>query len=388
MANDITVTKNTTSGSERWDVEYTADSSGTVTKTMDTAETILDRDIKVSVTIPGGSATTPATTITSNPTISVNSSTGVITASNSKTQDVTPTVSAGFVTSGTAGTITVSGSNTSNLTTQAAQTIYPSTSDQTIASGKYLTGTQTVKGVLLTNLSAGNIKKDVVVKVGDSADDDRVTSVTGTYEGSGGGGGTVIITDTTDTHGGTVRTITTDPNATIVQSLSVTQNGTYTAPSGQAYSPVTVNVSGGGYTLLGSAEFTVNTTSTTAIDVGTIACGSTAWTDAKFLLATVYDKAGARNGYFLSHTEMLTNVNAATGSTTQLQFIAPILVYVNSSGVLTRQSAYTGVYMTTLTNAGAVSVVAKASSTVAINGTYVCEVWALDYPAGFNPWGE
>lgn len=71
---------------------------------------------------------------------------------------------------------------------QAAQTIHPSATDQTIASGKYLTGTQTVKGVLLTNLDAGNIKKDVVVKVGDSTDDDCVTSVTGTYEGGGGGG--------------------------------------------------------------------------------------------------------------------------------------------------------------------------------------------------------
>lgn len=45
-----------------------------------------------------------------------------------------------------------------------------------------------MKGVLLTNLSASNIAKDVVVKVGDSTDDDCVTSVTGTYEGSGGGG--------------------------------------------------------------------------------------------------------------------------------------------------------------------------------------------------------
>ena len=136
--------------------------------------------------MPSGSATTPATTISSSPSISVSSS-GLITASNSKTQSVIPTVSAGYVSSGTAGTITVNGSNTKQLTTQAAQTIYPSTSDQTIASGKYLTGTQTIKGVLLTNLSAGNIKKDVVVKVGDSADDDRITAITGTYEGSGGG---------------------------------------------------------------------------------------------------------------------------------------------------------------------------------------------------------
>lgn len=72
------------------------------------------------------------------------------------------------------------------LTVQSAQTIYPSTSDQTIASGKYLTGAQTIKGVTTTNLSAGNIKKDVVVEVGDSADPDRILSITGTYEGGGG----------------------------------------------------------------------------------------------------------------------------------------------------------------------------------------------------------
>lgn len=136
--------------------------------------------------MPGGSATTPATTITANPTISVSSG-GLITASVSGSKSVTPSVSVGYVSSGTAGTVTVNGSATQQLTAQAAQTIHPSTTDQTIASGKYLTGVQTVKGVLLTNLSAGNIKKDVVIKVGDSTDDDCVTSITGTYEGGGGG---------------------------------------------------------------------------------------------------------------------------------------------------------------------------------------------------------
>ena len=64
--------------------------------------------------------------------------------------------------------------------------------------------------------------------------------------GSGGGGGTVTIQDTTDSHGGTVRKITVSQNATVVESLSVTQNGTYTPSSGHAYGPVVVNVSGGG----------------------------------------------------------------------------------------------------------------------------------------------
>lgn len=137
-----------------------------------------------SASVAAGSATTPSTSITANPTISVSSG-GLITASVSGSKSVTPTVSAGYVSSGSAGTVSVSGSNTEQLATQAATTFHPSTTDQTIASGKYLTGAQTIKGVLLTNLSAGNIKKDVVVKVGDSADDDCVTSVTGTYEGGG-----------------------------------------------------------------------------------------------------------------------------------------------------------------------------------------------------------
>lgn len=107
-----------------------------------------------------GSATTPATTITANPSISV-SSAGLITASNSKTQSVTPTVSAGYVSSGTAGTITVSGSNTSQLTTKAATTWTPTTSNQTIAASTYLTGAQTIKGD--ANLVAANIASGVTI---------------------------------------------------------------------------------------------------------------------------------------------------------------------------------------------------------------------------------
>lgn len=133
-----------------------------------------------SKSVASGSATTPTTTITANPTIVINGS-GLITASVSSSQTVTPTVSAGYVSSGTAGTVSVSGSNTSQLTAQAAQTIYPSTSDQTISSGQYLTGTQTIKGVVVTGLTAANIVSGVIVKIGDSADDDRITSVTGTY---------------------------------------------------------------------------------------------------------------------------------------------------------------------------------------------------------------
>ena len=114
-----------------------------------------------SKSVASGSATTPATSITATPTISVNSSTGLITASVSASQGVTPTVSAGYVSSGTSGTITVSGSETEQLTVQAAQTITPGTSDQTIAAGTYLTGAQTISGD--ADLVASNIKSGVTI---------------------------------------------------------------------------------------------------------------------------------------------------------------------------------------------------------------------------------
>ena len=111
-----------------------------------------------SKSVASGSAKTPATTITANPTITV-SSAGLITASVSANQNVTPTVSAGYVSSGTSGAITVTGEETSQLETKAAATIVPTTTAQTIPSGTYLTGAQTISGSV--NLVASNIKSGV-----------------------------------------------------------------------------------------------------------------------------------------------------------------------------------------------------------------------------------
>ena len=135
---------------------------------------------QASKAVSSGSAT-PASTISGT---SATVSTGTNTLTLSKTVSNTPTVSAGYISSGTEGNSNVS--LTANVTTQAAQTLYPSTSDQTINSGRYLTGNQTVKAVTTSNLTADNIKSGVTVTVGDSSNASRVASVTGTYTGGGG----------------------------------------------------------------------------------------------------------------------------------------------------------------------------------------------------------
>ena len=144
--------------------------------------------------VSSGSAT-PASTISAT---GATVTTGTNTLTLSKSVSNTPTVSAGYISSGTAGNSSVS--LTASVTTQAAQTIYPSTSDQTISASRYLTGAQTIKAVTTSNLSAENIKSGVTITVGDSVNASRVASVTGTYTG---GGGTLSVGSTTWTNSST-----------------------------------------------------------------------------------------------------------------------------------------------------------------------------------------
>ena len=76
--------------------------------------------------MPIGSAKTPTTTITANPSIAV-SSMGLISVGVSASQTITPTVTAGYVSAGTAGTVSVSGSSTYQVPSASVNTeILPS----------------------------------------------------------------------------------------------------------------------------------------------------------------------------------------------------------------------------------------------------------------------
>lgn len=138
---------------------------------------------------PNGTVTAPSSISGTSATVS----TGTNTLTLSKTISVTPSVTtAGYISSGTAGNSTVS--LTASVTTKAAETIHPSTSDQSIAASTYLTGAQTIKAVTTNNLTAENIKSGVTVTVGDSTDSDCIASILGTY--TGGGGSSKIVTGT------------------------------------------------------------------------------------------------------------------------------------------------------------------------------------------------
>ena len=103
-----------------------------------------------SASVPAGTATAPSSISGSSATVS----TGTNTLTLSKTVSVTPNVStAGYISSGTAGNSSVS--LTASVTTKGATTYTPGTTNQTIASGTYLTGTQTISGD--SNLVASNI---------------------------------------------------------------------------------------------------------------------------------------------------------------------------------------------------------------------------------------
>lgn len=132
------------------DIEFTS-SAGLLARGSIPKKTTSDITVNnATVTIPRGYyesvvSKSVSTATQATPSISVDTA-GKITASVTQT--------AGYVSSGTK-------TATKQLSVQVAQTITPGTSDKTIASGKYLTGTQTIKGD--ANLVAANIKKGVSI---------------------------------------------------------------------------------------------------------------------------------------------------------------------------------------------------------------------------------
>ena len=143
----------------------TADTSkNTATKTVSISAsgktvTATDGTNSISKDVASGSAATPPTTITANPSLATTLTSGKgYKMSVSKTQSVTPTVSAGYVNSGTAGNVTVSGE---------AYVPQSSTGDATASTTD--TATKTIGYGQQTTIGAGYYPSARIIRNGVSA---------------------------------------------------------------------------------------------------------------------------------------------------------------------------------------------------------------------------
>lgn len=124
----------------------------------------------------------------------------------------------------------------SSVTKKSAATYTPGTSDQSIASGQYLNGTQMIKGD--SNLTAANIKSGV-----------KIFNVTGSYAGSSSGGNTPNLQTKTVTPSESTQTVSPDSgydglSKVTVNAISSTYIGSdVTKKSAATYIPKTTNQS-------------------------------------------------------------------------------------------------------------------------------------------------
>lgn len=140
---------------------------------------------------------------------------------------------------------------------------------------------------------------------------------------------------------------------------------------------------GSSYKLLKSAEFTVSTTSSTPIDVGTVAAGATAYDSSKIIYVRIRDKAGVRAGYFTESDTWFPNQYQYKSQTSSLESSGRLSI---GKGTVSTSSGSSGVYAYSISSDGTVTIKAKYSSSYGtINGTFVVEVYALDWPDKVSP---
>lgn len=172
-----------------------------------------------------------------------------------------------------------------------------------------------------------------------------------------------------------------------VEALSVTQNGTYTAPTGTAYSPVTVNVSGGGGgpTLLATQSLgSISTTSTTATDTGKrVSVSGFNDYDALVVICSVGTPTNGRHLATVCFLELY-NSSGINTKTACVPANARINFRKSSDGTVSSVAGTTayGLYPNnaTITN-GTLDIPIwrryNSSNTTTINGTYTARVYGL-----------
>lgn len=147
--------------------------------------------------------------------------------------------------------------------------------------------------------------------------------------------------------------------------------------------------SGGGssWTKVGETwELTLeNYTSTTAASAGSKSYGSAISTKDKIVWVRIRDKAGKRAGYFAGCDAFFINTNKANGSTSTYATAGRLIHrYTSGSAWGTAIGSY-GLYAYSISNTGNLTLrkCYNANYSLKIEGTYLIDVFTLDYPSGY-----
>ena len=154
------------------------------------------------------------------------------------------------------------------------------------------------------------------------------------------------------------------------------------------------------YTLLATKEIAYSTTATTAESAGSLSVASGAWTSGSMIYVRVRDKAGKRAGYWYGSDAFFQNIYPANGVTTSKLSNRAVFTYALKSPDETfafnvvggNGNASYGVYAQSITlgdrTSGQCTIELYgrySSSYGTISGTYVVEVYALNWPGGISP---
>lgn len=383
-----------------------------------------------SKSVASGSATAPATISGTSASVS----TGTNTLTLSKTVSVTPSVTAGYISSGTAGNSSVS--LTASVNTRSSSDLTASGATVTAPAGYYAdAATKSVSSMTLPTSASGTSSGTSKATIGRSTSDQYINIPTGYnssaayYKVSAVADGTAgtptatkgavsnhsisvtpSVTNTTGYISGSTKTgtaVTVTASELASGNLAITENTASTSCVG--YSTVSVDVPTGGgssYTPIYSTSFTVSTTSTTAITVGTVTTGdSSIWTSGKLVYVKIRDTAGWRaNHYYGCDAFLANNIPATTLTSTSTYawfgegYSMNASFKLSTNPILSRSSSSApsgyGVYPTYLDSSGNITINARYSNsssssvTQAIDGTFSVDVYLLDWPDGVSVFSE
>lgn len=182
--------------------------------------------------------------------------------------------------------------------------------------------------------------------------------------------------------GGGIATFS-DPSVTTAVAADVAQGKLFLDSSGVLTQGTASGGGGSSYALIGSAEFTVSTTSTSQSKVDDMSTPGV-FTAGKIVYVRVRDKAGKRSGYFYGSDVWFIHNGSSTSTTNKVGFT----IRCDSNGILQPYpSAGYGVYPYQIYKTGTTRIYRRYNSSysLTINGTYKVEVYLLDWPGNVSP---